>query len=210
MPYVLFDNKAVRFGSPQLTIRDGRVFFNADAGDFLQGTKASFAHFLWDAAAFKLAIRPTAKKDARTFKISVKPGRRGGAISAQSFLKHIQWNGESAAVVPATWNEGEQILEAALPRNRIGTADRTEGAVTMEKKRTEDDVEEVRRAEMNRGRRPVDMETKRQRQELLRELRKLLDVASESEFVAAMRALGLPEDSPTLREVLEIWRQNRS
>jgi hypothetical protein len=80
----------------------------------------------------------------------------------------------------------------------------------MEKKRTEDDVEEVRRAEMNRGRRPVDMETKRQRQELLRELRKLLDVASESEFVAAMRALGLPEDSPTLREVLEIWPQNRS
>ena len=38
----------------------------------------------------------------------------------------------------------------------------------------------------------------------------LLDVASESEFVASMRALGLPDDSPTMREVLEIWRQSRS
>jgi hypothetical protein len=97
MAYVLFDSKAVRFGSPQLTIRDGRVFFNADAGDVLLRNNARFAHFLWDADACKLAIRPTLKKDARTFKISVRSGRRGGGISAQSFLKYIHWNGESLA-----------------------------------------------------------------------------------------------------------------
>ncbi len=44
----------------------------------------------------------------------------------------------------------------------------------MSKKPTEDEnIEEIRRAEMSRGRRPVDMEAKRQRQQLLRDIEKL-------------------------------------
>ena len=67
----------------------------------------------------------------------------------------------------------------------------------MEKKRPESsDLENVRRAEMSRGRRPVDLETRRQRDEMRRDLKRLLEFATEDEFVAAMRALGLPADSP--------------
>jgi hypothetical protein len=81
----------------------------------------------------------------------------------------------------------------------------------MKKKRPEEtEVEEVRRAEMNRGRRPIDLETRRQREKLLRDLRKYLDLGTEGEFVAAMRALGLPEDSESFHEALRIWREGGS
>ena len=72
------------------------------------------------------------------------------------------------------------------------------------------DVEDVRREEMSRGRRPISLETRRQRQELLRDLRKLLELGTEDEFVAAMRALGLQDDSPDWGEILQIWREYRS
>ncbi len=72
------------------------------------------------------------------------------------------------------------------------------------------DVEDVRREEMSRGRRPISWETRRQRQELLRDLRKLLELGTEDEFVAAMRALGLQDDSPDWGEILQIWREYRS
>jgi len=72
------------------------------------------------------------------------------------------------------------------------------------------DVEDVRREEMSRGRRPISLENRRQRQELLRDMRKLLDVGTEEDFVAAMRALGLHVDSPNWSEILQAWREHRS
>lgn len=81
----------------------------------------------------------------------------------------------------------------------------------MKGKRPENsDVEDVRREEMNRGRRPVDLETRRQREKLLHDFRKLLEFGTEEDLVAAMRALGLREDSEGFREALQIWRQDRS
>lgn len=53
-------------------------------------------------------------------------------------------------------------------------------------------------------------ETRRQRQELLRDLKKLLELGTEDDFVAAMRALGLRDDSPGWSEILRIWSEYRS
>jgi hypothetical protein len=72
------------------------------------------------------------------------------------------------------------------------------------------DVEDVRREEMSRGRRPISLEARRQRQEILRDLRKLLEIGTEDDFVAAMRALGLQVDSPSWTQILAIWREYRS
>jgi len=81
----------------------------------------------------------------------------------------------------------------------------------MEKKRPEEsDVEEVGREEMARGRRPVNLEARREQEKLLRDFRKLLDFGTEEDLVAAMRALGLRDDSEGFREALQIWRQERS
>jgi hypothetical protein len=71
------------------------------------------------------------------------------------------------------------------------------------------DVDDVRREEMSRGRRPIDLETRRQRQETLHDLRQLLAVGTEDEFVAAMRALGLRDDSPKWNEILRTWSEYR-
>lgn len=80
----------------------------------------------------------------------------------------------------------------------------------MNKKHEESsDVEDVRREEMSRGRRPVSLEARRQRQELLRDLRKLLEIGTESDFVAAMRALGFEADSSRWDELIRIWREYR-
>ena len=80
----------------------------------------------------------------------------------------------------------------------------------MDKKQSDPEIEDVIREETSRGRRPIDLRTQRQRQQLLRGLKKLLEHGTEDEFVAAMRALGLGVDSPSFREALRIWRENRS
>jgi hypothetical protein len=126
MSYELFHNKAAKFSSPQLTIRSGKIAFNADAGDILVRVGIRFAHLLWDVAAHKIAIRPSAKKDDNAFKVSIPKGKRGGTISAQSFLNYIQWRAGGPIVVNAQWNEAERLLEAHLPKDRIG---RTKGGL---------------------------------------------------------------------------------
>jgi hypothetical protein len=59
---------------------------------------------------------------------------------------------------------------------------------------------------MSRGRRPIDLETRRKRDKRLRDFRKLLELGTEEEFAAAMRASGLADDSERFREALQIWR----
>jgi hypothetical protein len=120
MAYELFDSKAAKFDSPRFTIRPGKIAFNADAGDILYRAGAKFAHLLWDAEGRRLAVRAAEKKDGRAFKLTFVRGKRGGTISAQSFLKYIKWHADSPVVVAASWNDSEHILEASLPREHIG------------------------------------------------------------------------------------------
>jgi hypothetical protein len=120
MAYELFDSKAAKFGSPQFTIRSAKIAFNADAGDILSTAGVKFAHFLWDSEACRLAVRAAEKKDGRAFKVTFVQGKRGGTISAQSFLKYIQWHADGPVVVSACWNDREHLLEANLPREHVG------------------------------------------------------------------------------------------
>jgi hypothetical protein len=122
MAYEVFDNKAARkFGSPQLTVRNGKIALNADAGDYLESVGAKFVHILWDAQECKIAVQPVAQEDGRTFKLSIRKEKRGGTLSAQSFLNYIRWNSKAAVVVEANWNETEKILEARLPKEHVRT-----------------------------------------------------------------------------------------
>lgn len=128
MGYELFKNRAHKFGSPQLTIRGGRIFFNADAGDLLAKTGMKYIHVLWDAEERKLAIRPIAKQDGNAFAVSFKKGRRGGTFSVGSFLKYIQWRADESVVVPILWNEKEHLFEASLPIQNVGVTNKDRGA----------------------------------------------------------------------------------
>jgi len=65
------------------------------------------------------------------------------------------------------------------------------------------------REETRRGRRPIDLETRRKRAEKLADMRKLLTIATEEEFVRAMRDAGLSADSPEFLKALRAWREFR-
>ena len=58
------------------------------------------------------------------------------------------------------------------------------------------DLEDVMRKETRRGRRHIDLDARRKRVQMLNDLRKLLTVATEEEFIQAMRAVGLRDGSP--------------
>jgi hypothetical protein len=78
----------------------------------------------------------------------------------------------------------------------------------MNEKRKKE-LDEVMREEARRGRRPIDLEARRKRTERLTDMRKLLTIATEEEFLSAMRAAGLTDGSPELLEALRIWREFR-
>jgi len=124
MPYELFDSKVAKVSSPQLTIRNRKIALNSAAGNILSEVGAKFVQLLWDAAACRIAIRPTTKEDGSTFKVSIPKGRTGRTVSAHSFLNYIQWRASRAVVIAAKWNDTEHLLEAALPREHIGAGKR--------------------------------------------------------------------------------------
>jgi len=70
-------------------------------------------------------------------------------------------------------------------------------------------LDEVMKQEKQRGRRPIDFETGKRRAQTLRDMRKLLERATEEEFVTAIRAAGLRDGSPEFLECLRIWRGYR-
>jgi|HubBroStandDraft_6_1064221.scaffolds.fasta_scaffold542927_1 hypothetical protein len=79
----------------------------------------------------------------------------------------------------------------------------------MDDKRKKE-LDQVMREETRRGRRPIDLEARRKRAEKLADMRKLLTIATEAEFVTAMQAAGLTAGSQEFLEVLRIWRDFRS
>jgi hypothetical protein len=69
------------------------------------------------------------------------------------------------------------------------------------------EIEDLRRQERSRrGRRPVDIEARRQRQRYLSALRKIVEEGTEDDLKLALRQIGLSEDSPEYAEALRIWR----
>jgi hypothetical protein len=122
MGYELFNPKEARIGSPVLTInRDGKITLNADAGDLLRHEGAKFIQILWDAGASKMALRPFSKLMEGSYKLTTKSGRRGMVVSGFAFLRHIHWNFSKSVTVPVEWNEKEKLLEASLPREKVGS-----------------------------------------------------------------------------------------
>lgn len=78
-----------------------------------------------------------------------------------------------------------------------------------EKDKKQAELDDVIREETRRGRRPIDIEERRRQAQLKRDLRIYLRIGTEQEFLEAMRALGLRDGSPQLKEALKAWRAFR-
>jgi hypothetical protein len=70
------------------------------------------------------------------------------------------------------------------------------------------DIQDVMREEKSRGKRRVDVEALRRREDLLKKFREALTLRTEREFVDAIRELKLVDDPEKLRELLKIWRSS--
>lgn len=79
----------------------------------------------------------------------------------------------------------------------------------MDEKRR-DDLSDVMREERARGRRRVDIEARRETARKLKTMREHLALATEEEFLNAMRGVGLEDGSPELALALRIWRGHES
>jgi hypothetical protein len=71
------------------------------------------------------------------------------------------------------------------------------------------EIEKVRKAEMQRGRRPVDRDALQERQRIIAALRAILKEGTVEELKDAMRVFGLSEKSPEWTEALKIWDVER-
>jgi hypothetical protein len=72
-----------------------------------------------------------------------------------------------------------------------------------------DDVRDVMNEEKARLR-PARAQAQREHAKRLRQAKKLLERATEEEFVSAMRSAGLRDGSAEFENALRIWRANRS
>jgi hypothetical protein len=70
------------------------------------------------------------------------------------------------------------------------------------------DIDDVMREEKSRGKRRVDMEALRRREEILKQFREALKLRTEREFIDAIREMRLVDDPEKLRELLKIWRSS--
>jgi hypothetical protein len=68
------------------------------------------------------------------------------------------------------------------------------------------DIRDVMNEDKSRGKRRVDTEALRRRQDLLKKFRDALTLRTEREFVDAIREMKLTDDPEKLRELLKIWR----
>src|SRR5260370_37378970 len=102
MAYEVFENKADRLGTPALTIAtDGRFSLNADAGDLLRAVKAKFVHILWDAEARKIALRPVAKPEEHTYRLTSSTAHnRGMYLSATAFMRSTRFHLSIRSTLP--------------------------------------------------------------------------------------------------------------
>ena len=67
------------------------------------------------------------------------------------------------------------------------------------------DIENVRRSESRRGKRPKGLVDERKKA-----IRTYLELGTEEDFVGAMRAAGLEKDDPRFQAALAAWHEYRS
>ena len=73
-----------------------------------------------------------------------------------------------------------------------------------------DDVRDLIAEEKSRGRRKYDPEERRERRELLKAYRKLLEETTEVQFKEMLRQRGLRDDSPAFQDALAAWRETQN
>lgn len=124
MGYEIFSREHVRkLGTPQVTVSHlGRVTLNRAATEVFKKEAVESVLLLWDASAYRFAIRSTTnKKETRAFRVRYANKGNAASFSAISFFNHIGYDYETTSSYAANWNESEAMYEVQLPAERFGT-----------------------------------------------------------------------------------------
>jgi hypothetical protein len=113
MAYTIYERRSIRVWQPAVTITAvGRISLNAPLTRTFRAKAVEAALLLSDLEQQMMALRPTGKKDKRSYIISYGAGQ--AFLSARSFLKAMGWD-ERTYRIPAEWNEKESHLEFKIP-----------------------------------------------------------------------------------------------
>jgi len=74
---------------------------------------------LWDKDARKIAVRSTAKKDARAYTVRYAAKYKLAGFAAKTFLNHIQYDFTTTNQYPCTWDGQSEMYEVQLPQERF-------------------------------------------------------------------------------------------
>jgi len=122
MAYEVFKRTGARVESPTLSIvPEGRIAINAAAARIFVSLEIKSVLLLWDRSNHKLAIKAAHKGDKNAYAVSIAPASHSGSLRAKTFLSYIGWNARKREMIPATWNEKEEMLEATLPAEYLET-----------------------------------------------------------------------------------------
>jgi len=109
--------------SPTITISPlGRCALNRAAAGLFHKEAVENVLLLWDRDAFRFAIRPITKKDARSFNIRYTMKDKavvGAQFSGVLFLRHIDYDYTTTGTYPIKWDANEAIFEVDLPKDRF-------------------------------------------------------------------------------------------
>jgi hypothetical protein len=118
--YEVYEKVVRRTTSPTMTISKlGRLSFNAAAAETLHKSAVEYVLLLWDKDARKVAVRSTAKKDARAYTIRYAAKYKLAGFAAKTFLNHIQYDFTTTNQYPCTWDEQSEMYEVQLPPERF-------------------------------------------------------------------------------------------
>jgi hypothetical protein len=121
MPYEVFQRTTVRVEEPTLSLTpEGRIGLNSAAARIFAEAGIKTVLLLWDKVSNKCALKAAPKTDKNAYAVSVAQNKRGGSLTAKSFLSHIGWGAPHRETLAAVWNEKEKILEVTLPQKYVG------------------------------------------------------------------------------------------
>jgi hypothetical protein len=101
--------------SPTITFTAlGRISLNSAATRTLEREAVEFVLLAWDKDRQMVAIRPTRKKDTRTYHVSFGKKGNSAGFSAKTFMDYIRFDYSETRTMSAVWNESENQLEAKI------------------------------------------------------------------------------------------------
>ena len=120
MSWEIFNRKVTRVVTPAISVSsEGRVNLNKGVVQRLRAMAVEYVLLLWDGERHKVGLRPISKRDNRAFRVLYGNRENAAALSGKSFFDYIGYNYAESRILPATWDENEEMFEIPIPQDAL-------------------------------------------------------------------------------------------